>query len=201
MNNFKKELLLSLAAVFNTTSNASFQEEDRALSIQSLASNETIDVIYYKDGSYDQNALKKIEYILRDPKNNEIHGIDINLIEFLYAVKEEVKSDLTNKEPVIQIISGYRTLDSNEENRGPNAKWAKDVAKNSRHLYGKAIDFLIPGVSSEKLRDAAWCLQRGGVGHYPHIVKETSLEYIHIDTDRVRFWGSSYNFNTINCSP
>ena len=34
-------------------------------------------------------------------------------------------------------------------------------------MLGKAMDFYIPGVPLEELRDAGLRLQRGGVGFYP----------------------------------
>ena len=57
------------------------------------------------------------------------------------------------------------------------------VAKFSQHMLGKAIDFYIPGVPLEKLREAGLRLQRGGVGFYP-----LGSTFVHLDVGNVRHW-------------
>jgi uncharacterized protein YcbK (DUF882 family) len=49
-------------------------------------------------------------------------------------------------------------------------------------MEGEAIDIRIPGVPTEKLRDAALRLGRGGVGYYP------ASQFVHVDVGRVRHW-------------
>ncbi len=56
------------------------------------------------------------------------------------------------------------------------------VAKNSQHLRGTAIDVRLRGTRTSKLRDAAWEMQRGGVGYYE------KSDFVHVDTGRVRRW-------------
>jgi uncharacterized protein YcbK (DUF882 family) len=56
------------------------------------------------------------------------------------------------------------------------------VAQNSQHVVGKAIDVRLQGVETERLRDAAIALQRGGVGYYG------ASDFVHVDTGRVRRW-------------
>ena len=56
------------------------------------------------------------------------------------------------------------------------------VAKFSQHMLGKAMDFFIPGVPLEKLREVGLRAQRGGVGFYP------SSNFVHMDTGSVRHW-------------
>ncbi len=48
-------------------------------------------------------------------------------------------------------------------------------------MQAKAIDIALPGVDMRDLRNAAWDMQRGGVGYYP--------AFVHVDTGRVRTWG------------
>ena len=45
---------------------------------------------------------------------------------------------------------------------------SRDVASNSYHIKGQAIDFKIPGVPLARLRQAAENLDSGGVGYYPY---------------------------------
>ena len=58
------------------------------------------------------------------------------------------------------------------------------VAKFSQHMLGKAIDFYIPGVPLEQLREAGLRAQRGGVGFYP----TSGSPFVHLDTGNVRHW-------------
>src|SRR5207237_9837442 len=59
---------------------------------------------------------------------------------------------------------------------------SQGVAKFSRQMLGKAMDFYIPGVPLAKLREAGLRAQRGGVGFYP------SSNFVHLDTGSVRHW-------------
>jgi len=56
------------------------------------------------------------------------------------------------------------------------------VAKFSQHMLGKAMDFYIPGVPLDRLREAGLRAARGGVGFYP------SSNFVHLDTGSVRHW-------------
>jgi uncharacterized protein YcbK (DUF882 family) len=77
------------------------------------------------------------------------------------------------KQP-LQILSGYRSPQTNENTEG--------AAKASQHMLGKAIDVRIPGVSAEYLGKLMRWLSRGGVGVYDN------RNFVHIDTGRVRTW-------------
>ena len=58
------------------------------------------------------------------------------------------------------------------------------VAEFSQHTLGKAIDFYIPGVPLERLREVGLRAQRGGVGFYP----TSGSPFVHMDTGSVRHW-------------
>jgi len=130
--------------------------------------------VYYKEGeNYLPQAFKEISYILRDHRNGEMHHIDPKLLDFLYDLLTEVSFDGD-----VHIISGYRSPESNIKLR----KQSNGVADRSLHLKGKALDFRLPGIDTKRLRDTALSMKRGGVGYYKR------LDFIHIDTGRVRFW-------------
>ena len=103
--------------------------------------------------------------------------MDPQEIDLLWEVYQEVGA----KEP-IQIICGYRSPGTNEMLRGRSA--SSGVARHSQHTLGKAIDFYIPGVPLEKLRDTAMRLQGGGVGYYP----TSGSPFVHLDVGNVRAW-------------
>jgi len=110
---------------------------------------------------------------LRDFRTNEIHPIDANLFDILYAVKNACNSNGT-----FEVISGYRSPQTNqylhEKGRG--------VATRSLHMDGKAIDVRLTDVQTSYLKKAAASLKRGGVGFY------AKSDFVHIDTGRVRYW-------------
>jgi uncharacterized protein YcbK (DUF882 family) len=56
------------------------------------------------------------------------------------------------------------------------------VGKNSLHVQGKAIDVRLADVASDRLRDVALGLRRGGVGYYE------DNDFVHVDVGRVRRW-------------
>lgn len=145
----------------------------RTLYFYNIHTGEFLKETYWEDGNYISSDLTKINYILRDFRNNEIKPIDINLIDLLYIIK----SQLDFNKP-IHIISGYRSLTTNEFLR----KVSTGVASKSMHLEGKAVDIYMPGIPLNILRDTAKNLKAGGVGYYP------SSNFVHIDTGKVRFW-------------
>ena len=193
----------ALALVFSLSANNTLASEppDWSLDVHMVETGETETITYGLGGDLSEASLVTLNRLLLGKTvSTSIGYIDIETIQFLYAVKEKVREKTSIKDPQIHIISSYRSAEYNEERRTDDTlSFAPYIAKDSQHIQGKAIDFYIPGVSSEELRDIAWCLQKGGVGHYPTLVEEYDLPYIHIDTGRIRFWGSDFNFNTIDC--
>jgi hypothetical protein len=101
--------------------------------------------------------------------------MDPHLIDALWEVYREVGA----REP-IHVIGGYRTPATNAMLR----RRSSGVAKSSQHMRGKAIDFFIPDVRLEAIREAGLRLQRGGVGFYP----SSGAPFVHMDTGSVRHW-------------
>ncbi len=69
----------------------------------------------------------------------------------------------------IKILSGYRCINHNAEEGG---------GKNSQHLYGKAADVMVSGVSVLALYEAALLVkdfEAGGIGLYP------DNNFVHVD--------------------
>jgi uncharacterized protein YcbK (DUF882 family) len=78
----------------------------------------------------------------------------------------------------VDIISGFRAPKYNLMLR----KKGRRVARNSQHTFGNAVDFRLPGVTTERLRDWARRLRLGGVGYYQ------GDGFVHVDTGPVRYW-------------
>src|SRR5262249_32359208 len=156
-----------------TMTPAAAEGETRTISFHHTHTNEDLTVTYKRNGRYDEEALNKINYLLRDWRQQEPTKMDPQVIDLLWEVHHEVGA----KEP-IWVVCGYRSPGTNEMLR----KRSSGVAKFSQHMNGKAIDFYIPGVPLEQLQAAGLRAQRGGVGIYP------ASNFVHMDTGSVRHW-------------
>ncbi|MBI2818325.1 MAG: DUF882 domain-containing protein [Acidobacteria bacterium] len=134
---------------------------------------ESIDVVYRVGAAYPE-ALKELDYFLRDYRTGDVHHFEPRLFDLL----RDLTAALGHPEAEIQIISGYRTPWSNEFLRTHTS----GVAKKSLHMQGEAIDIRVPAVRTAQLRNVALALQRGGVGYYPR------SDFVHADVGRVRRW-------------
>lgn len=147
----------------------------RRLQLFNTHTAETLDVTYFEDGVYHPQALAEIDFILRDHRANQAAPMDRGLIDLVHDIARAVDS----RGPV-HIISGYRSPATNEMLRKTGGG---GVATRSLHMDGIAMDIRIPGRELAAVRDAAWSMQRGGVGFYPR------EQFVHVDTGRVRRWG------------
>ena len=149
--------------------------DTRTLTFHHVHTGEDITITYKRDGRYDQSALKKLNWFMRDWRRNESVEMNPQLFDILWEAYREVGG----KQP-IEVICGYRSPDTNAMLR----RRSSGVAKASQHTQGNAMDFFIPGVSLELLRNVGLRLQRGGVGFYP----TSGSPFVHLDTGSVRHW-------------
>jgi uncharacterized protein YcbK (DUF882 family) len=146
--------------------------DTRAITFQHTHRDDSITITFKRNGRYDDEALKKLNYFLRDWRNDDQTRMDPQLFDILWEVSREVG----NEEP-IRIVSSYRSPATNAMLR----RRSRGVAQFSQHMLGKAIDFNINGAPVEKLREIAMRMQRGGVGFYPG-------SFVHVDVGSVRHW-------------
>lgn len=78
----------------------------------------------------------------------------------------------------VDIVSGFRAPKYNLILR----KKGRRVARKSEHTFGHAVDFRLPGVTTERLRNWARSLRLGGVGYY------RDDKFVHVDIGPVRYW-------------
>lgn len=147
---------------------------ERSLSLLNTHTGERLkEVVYWEKGSYLEDALQNIDYVLRDHRTDNVHPIDPITLDLMAAISRKVDA----KRP-FEIISGYRSPQTNSMLRNQSS----GVAKKSYHMQGKAVDLRLPGVPLKVVRKAALELRMGGVGYYP------KSDFIHIDSGRVRSW-------------
>jgi uncharacterized protein YcbK (DUF882 family) len=169
--------LAALAMVLgsNGLQNAVAEGDTRTISLHHIHTNEDLTITYKRDGRYDEEALKKINHLLRDWRKDEEIRMDPRLIDVVW----EAYRDLGAKGP-IHVVCGYRSPATNAMLR----RRSRGVAQFSQHMLGKAMDFFIPGANLEALREAGLKLQRGGVGFYP----TSGSPFVHLDVGNVRMW-------------
>jgi uncharacterized protein YcbK (DUF882 family) len=149
--------------------------DTRTLSFHHLHTGENITITYKRDGRYDQAALKKLDWFMRDWRRKEQTHMDPHLFDLLWETYREVGAT----QP-IQVVCGYRSPATNAMLRARSS----GVAQFSQHTQGHAIDFYIPGVPLAKIRQVGLQLQRGGVGFYP----TSGSPFVHMDTGTIRHW-------------
>jgi uncharacterized protein YcbK (DUF882 family) len=155
--------------------NAVAQGETRTISLHHIHTDEELTVTYKVNGRYDEEALRKINNLMRDWRESKSIAIDPHLVDLLWEVHREVGA-----KEAVWIVCGYRSPETNSMLR----KRSSGVAQHSQHMLGRAIDFYIPGVPLEQLREAGLRAQRGGVGFYP----TSGAPFVHMDTGSVRHW-------------
>jgi uncharacterized protein YcbK (DUF882 family) len=155
--------------------NAIAEGETRTITMHHIHTDEEITITYKRDGRYDEAALEKLNWFLRDWRRGKETRMDPQLIDLLWEVQRETGS----KEPV-HVVCGYRSPETNAMLR----RRSRGVARLSQHILGHAVDFYIPGVPLEELRIIGLRLQRGGVGFYP----TSGSPFVHMDTGGVRMW-------------
>ena len=145
----------------------------RILHLNNLNTGETLKAEFFNGKGYNPEELTRLNHFFRDFRLNKVTRIDPNLFDHIYRLQ----TMLGTSKPV-QLISGYRSRETNNELRATTS----GVAKHSYHTLGKAMDFHIEGVQLSNIRKAALKMRMGGVGYYP------SSNFVHIDTGPVRTW-------------
>ncbi|HUQ03916.1 MAG TPA: DUF882 domain-containing protein [Kofleriaceae bacterium] len=117
---------------------------------------ETVTVNIYKaDGTYDEEALGKLDEIFRCKRTGEVRAVDPRLYEQLSRISDH----FGGKE--IELVSGFRFAERSS----------------SRHYHASAMDIRITGVSIKDMYAYAESLDGGGmgIGIYPR------SGFIHVD--------------------
>lgn len=149
--------------------------DERTISFYHIHTKETLTVTYKRNGEFVPEAMKKIDWLMRDWRRNESTKTDPDTIDLIW----EMHRELGSKEPV-HVICGYRSRGTNDMLR----RTVGGQASNSQHITGKAIDIAFPDIPARQLRYSAMIRERGGVGYYP----TSAIAFVHVDTARVRHW-------------
>ncbi len=146
----------------------------KTLSLENNTTGDSLNVTYFERGRYLPDALHEINFLYRDHLTDEIHPVDVALLDQLH----DLQATLGVTKRQINVICGYRSPFTNAQLR----RNSRGVARHSLHMEGRAIDIRIAGIDSRTIRDAALSMARGGVGFYP------GSNFVHLDTGDVRTW-------------
>jgi uncharacterized protein YcbK (DUF882 family) len=148
-------------------------EATRQLSFFHIHTGEKLTVTYRENGEVVPGALAEINRYLRDFRTEQIHEIDVALLDTLHALFTTF-----DHRGNFEVISGYRSPRTNAALRHATT----GVAEHSLHIEGRAIDVRLTSAKTVDLRNAALALKSGGVGYYPE------SNFVHVDTGSFRFW-------------
>ncbi len=143
------------------------------LSFYHIHTAEKLTVTYREQGTLIPGALSEINHYLRDFRTEQVHDIDVALLDVLHDLYTEFDTRGN-----FEVISGYRSPRTNEALRHVTS----GVAEHSLHIEGQAIDVRLTSAKTIALRDAALARAAGGVGYY------AESNFVHIDTGKVRSW-------------
>jgi uncharacterized protein YcbK (DUF882 family) len=144
------------------------------LRLYHLHTGERLDVVYRIGDRYLPEGIARLDHFLRDHRTGDVKDYDVREFDLLH----DLLAKLDHPDSEIDIVCGYRTPWSNNYLR----EHTHGVAEHSQHMEAKAIDIRIPGVPTDRVRDAALSLGRGGVGYY------AQSDFVHVDVGRVRRW-------------
>ncbi len=145
----------------------------RRLSMYSGRTGENLDTIYWIEGEYIKEALKEVNYFMRDWRTDQTITIDARNIDIMAASHSLMDSN----EPYM-MLSGYRSPQTNAMLRSRS----RAVAKNSLHMKGQAADLRLKSRSVTQMAQAATACNAGGVGRYHR------SNFVHMDCGPIRTW-------------
>ena len=172
---FAATTLVSAPVYANATGFLRGGGDIRRIKMFSGRTGERIDMIYWIEGEYVQDALTEINYFMRDWRRDEATNIDARNIDIMAAAHNLLDVD----EPYM-LLSGYRSPQTNAMLR----RRSSGVARNSLHMQGKAADLRLQSRSVSQMARAAISCNAGGVGRY------SRSDFVHMDCGQIRSWGS-----------
>jgi uncharacterized protein YcbK (DUF882 family) len=145
----------------------------RSVSLYNTHTSEWVRTVYWADGHYIREAVRDINWVLRDHHSNEVRPMNAGVLDLLGMLRNR----LDTHNPFL-VVCGYRSAATNRMLR----MYSSGVAANSYHIKGMAIDLRCERCDLSQVRGAAMSLRAGGVGYYPR------SDFVHVDCGPVRHW-------------
>jgi len=141
---------------------------------------ESLKLVYWKDGAVDDAVYQRMCHLLRDVDARKTIAMDPKLLETLWACQAFCAR--YGMEHPLHILSGYRTARTN----ALLVEQGLPAARKSLHLDGRATDMRIINLHADVLGALVQSFERGGVGFYSR--PGTTGGWIHTDTGVNRVW-------------
>nr|WP_282571818.1 DUF882 domain-containing protein [Roseomonas acroporae] len=147
-------------------------QPERRLHILRVQTGDRFGGVYWRDGCYDRDALRRLDWVMRDPRQAEATPMDPRLFDVLNAVALRLDAG-----GPFHINSGYRAPATN----ALYARRSSRVSQISLHMSGMAADLSLPGRDPVAVARVAAAMQVGGVGLYRE-------GFVHLDCGPARRW-------------
>src|SRR5436853_2174625 len=130
----------------------------RSVSLYNTHTGEWVRTVYWADGHYIRDAVRDINWVLRDHHSGEVRPMNAGMLDLLGMLRDRLET----RSPFL-IIGGYRSPATNHAMHMRSG----GVASHSYHIKGMAIDLRVERRDLSHVRGAAVSLRGGGVGYYP----------------------------------
>jgi uncharacterized protein YcbK (DUF882 family) len=137
------------------------------LNVLNLHTGEVLPIV-----SYETPSKPVVEEFLRCRWTREAGSIDMSVVRAVIQAAKRFSVTF------MEVISGFRHPKFNDMLR----KKGRQVARNSKHTLGKALDFRFKGPPLKDVFLYLRSLRFGGVGRYPE------SGFLHFDSGHVRTW-------------
>jgi len=165
--------LSGLAALAVTPAALAQGAGTRSLRVNRVQTGDSFSGVYWRDGRYDRDALRRLDLVFRDPGMDETTPMDPRLFDVLYTIARRLDADES-----WEVLSGYRAPETN----AARAQRSRRVSRVSLHMSGMAADVRLPGRQAVGIARLAADLQTGGVGLY------RGNGFVHLDCGPARRW-------------
>jgi uncharacterized protein YcbK (DUF882 family) len=143
------------------------------LTMHNVWTNETLPVVLEPTSKGVVPApVAPFNQLVRDHFTNQATKMDTRLFDTVVRAAEKFHARY------VEVVSGFRAPKYQLMLR----KKGHEVARDSQHPRGTAIDFRVAGVPTRLLLRFVKSLHLGGVGYYPE------SKFVHADVGPIRFW-------------
>lgn len=149
----------------------------RRVLLEHAHTGERLNLAYWRDGAFAQDAQPVIRWFLRDWREAKPSPLSIALLDAFWAIQTQLTEH--GDPPALRVLSAYRTKRTND---ALARSGIQGVALDSFHLRGMAADIHCPARSRNDLESACLDVATGGVGLYRR------AGFVHIDTGPSRRW-------------
>lgn len=149
---------------------------DPFLEIRNAHTDEVVKVRFFGPTGYDMDAVKKLNWIWRDWRDDDAPQINPRL--FWGAAVTRASAMREGHDGVMTLLSGFRTMKTTQLLRSQGV----GAALQSLHMEAKAVDMRFHDIPADRISGFVEWLQVGGTGYYPR------SNFTHMDSGNVRQW-------------